>query len=91
MLYKRGETEMKRVLSIMLALMLAFTMVSGITALASDEYDVVTTLVNEDYSTTMTKYTATRANTMASTQLMTLLTFSFFEFFHHVQGIFLVM
>lgn len=50
---------MKRVLSVMLTLMLAFTMLSGITAFASDEYDVVTTLVNEDYSTTMAKYTAT--------------------------------
>ena len=47
---------MKRVLSIMLTLMLAFTMLSGITVNASDEYDVVTTLVNEDYSTTMAKY-----------------------------------
>ncbi len=38
-----------------------------------------------------TKYTATKAKTMASTQLITLRTVGFFDFFQNDQGIFLVM
>ena len=38
-----------------------------------------------------TKYTATKAKTMASTQLITLRTVGFLDFFQNDQGIFLVM
>jgi hypothetical protein len=37
------------------------------------------------------KYTATKAKTMASTQPITATNDLFFDFFHHVQGMYLVM
>ncbi len=56
---------MKRVLSIMLTLMLAFTMMSGITAFASDEYETVTSFTGgNDFSTIFSGFGSSSGFTM---------------------------
>ncbi len=56
---------MKRVLSIMLTLMLAFTMMSGITVNAGDEYETVTSFTGgNDFSTIFSGFATSQGFTM---------------------------